>query len=384
MVLFTANKSASGQCQGGIALKKGSRDWVKNYNDLVKKYGNKTEKVSSLKPFFYDNKGAKSCISLVDLKLLNIKVQEVFKNTKSDNAVTDFKGGISSIAASNPPTTEPKTQVNKAATNPVLQNKDSNLEGAEIDSLKNIIKKLEENNEQLLNENLEKTTSKDNKSFWRNISILLTILSIIGWGLFAFLRLKIYPKKIKEKEKLHEILPSSQSEHLKTEKEEWENEKASLKEKIRELEKDKLKGKGTDGNDDGGNSQGEDKASQTGDQTVGKPKEVESPKQFYLSTPAVSPDGKGVFDGSETYSATSMSSLYHFVLINDKCADFTFLNTPSTVKDALTLPERYLQPACEYTGLNSKATKITTKKPGRATKEGNNWKITQKAEIRFE
>jgi hypothetical protein len=116
------------------------------------------------------------------------------------------------------------------------------------------------------------------------------------------------------------------------------------------------------------------------------PKTPENTRQFYLSTPAISSDGQGFFDGSEVYnSATALSSLYEFVLDNDKrSADFKFLNTPNNVHDSLKFPDRYIQPACEYSGLNSKATKIITTKAGRALKDGNNWKIIKKAEIRFE
>jgi hypothetical protein len=394
LVLLIANKFVSGQCNGGIALKKDNRDWVKTYNDLEIKYKSKSEKVSSLKHFFYDEKGAKTCISLADLKLLSIKVQEVFKTTKSDKTVTDFKGGISSIAASNPPTSKPNTEVKKPAEGTTVPKKNLESEilnkqtNTQIDSLKSVITQL---NNDIENASSDKKILDEKKTSWGILNIILVILSIIGFGLSAWMYWVYYPNKIRKKSESHKSVLESQSEHFKMKEHEWksragewEREKKALDDKIKDLENKKKDVKTTSGNEKTDNEQKQDKEHQTESRNSESPKPQVSAKQFYLSTPILSPDGKGVFDGSEIYSITSISSLYHFVLVNDKTASFTFLNTPNTVKDALTLPERYLQPACEYTGLNSKATKIITTKDGQAIKEGNTWKVIRKAEIRFE
>lgn len=394
LVLLIANKFVSGQCNGGIALKKDNRDWVKTYNDLEIKYKSKSEKVSSLKHFFYDEKGAKTCISLADLKLLSIKVQEVFKTTKSDKIVTDFKGGIRSIAASNPPTSKTDTEDEKPAKSPTINKKNLESESlnkqinAQIDSLESVITQLKNDIE---NASSDKKNLDEKKTSWGILNIILVMLSIIGFGLSAWMYWVYSPDKVRKKSESHKSVLESQRKHFTMKEDEWKNragewerEKKALDDKIKDLENKKKDLKTTPENEKINKEQKQDKEHQTGNSNSESHKPQISPKQFYLSTPVLSPDGKGVFDGSEIYSVTSISSLYHFVLVNDKSANFTFLNTPNTVKDALTLPERYLQPACEYTGLNSKATKIITTKDGQAIKEGNTWKVIRKAEIRFE
>jgi hypothetical protein len=394
LVLLIVNKFVSGQCNGGIELKNRDRNWVKTYNDLEIKYKSKTEKVSSLKHFFYDEKGAKTCISLADLKLLNIKVQEVFKATKLDKAVIDFKGGISTIAASNPPTSKPNTEVKMPAKSTTVTKKNLESEilnkqkNAQIDSLESVITQLKSNIE---NASSDKKNLDEKKTSWGIFNIILVILSIIGFGLSAWMYWLYYPNKIRKKTESHKSVLESQSEHFKMKEYEWksragewEREKKALDDKIKDLENKKKDIKTTSENEKTDKEQQQDKEHQTESRNSENPKPQVSAKQFYLSTPVLSSDGKGVFDGSEVYNGTSINSLYHFELINNTSADFKFLNTPNTVKDALTLPETYLQPACEYEWLNLKATKIVTAKPGRAVKEGNTWKVIRKAEIRFE
>jgi hypothetical protein len=254
-----------------------------------------------------------------------------------------------------------------------------------IDSLERVIEGLKKAIKEL-NQDSGKITLEEDISFWRNLGIFFLFLSLTGFGAFAREHFWVLPNTIKEKGKLLETFSNSQSENFNRKEEDWKTEKNSLEERIKVLEKGTHGVTNTSGSGDTGNEQKQVKEPQTGGKPVEPPKTPENTRQFYLSTPAISSDGQGFFDGSEVYnSATALSSLYEFVLDNDKrSADFKFLNTPNNVHDSLKFPDRYIQPACEYSGLNSKATKIITTKAGRALKDGNNWKIIKKAEIRFE
>lgn len=373
LLIFLSISSNFGKCDENKSIslvKTGERDWINDYNKLSKKYQTNNKVVlSTLKHFFYTGKISNECISFQALQELNEKLNVVFASVKSDTDVKNFMIGIKSAAVSN----KPNTVVTEVVKKQVALKKTDSIE-------KSIAKPVKPNkvegdaNERLIEENnaliKDKAKLEDDSNLWFRISIgLLTLL--IG----SILYLNWYfSKKIEQTEELSRNALKEQSDYLNKTIKELEAKNRENKNTFREVV-----------------SPVETKTEVIipvkevkREQVPEPPKKPEVPRQFYLSTPAVSADGKGVFDGSEVYGATSISSLYHFVLINDKSADFTFLNTPNTVKDALTLPDRYLQPACEYTGLNSKATKIITSKTGRAAKEGNNWKVIQKAEIRFE
>jgi uncharacterized protein YneF (UPF0154 family) len=105
---------------------------------------------------------------------------------------------------------------------------------------------------------------------------------------------------------------------------------------------------------------------------------------FYLSMPSNQSDDSGSFKDLPATTIQPGISFYKFELSKDENhANFWFIDSPNTVKSALQMPDYILETACNYEGLHSKANKILTKKPGKVKKEGNNWKITAKAEISF-
>jgi hypothetical protein len=381
LILNISLKSVLGQCGEGILLKKDSRDWVKTYDNLSKKYKSKPEPaISSLKAFFYDGEKRRDCISLVNLQLLNKKMLEVFAKTKSDEEINKFKVAITSIANANVPGSKTENVVKpvvagkttatttKSDTAPKVET-DSN---ASISSLKEKQEALEGEKTSLQND-IERLKSGQN--LWRGLFLGLLALSIlvVGWLVWYY-----FPKQLKANDESSHSFRQEQ--------------KVFYEGKIKELA-----GKIKESESGSKNTFREPKPFAETPKTIVEkaiepakaivpepPKPQEKLKQFYLSSPALSADGKGVFDGSETYNANSINSLYVFNLLNDNSAEFKFFNIPTTVQDAIRLPDRYLLYACEYSGVNSNATKIITTKAGKAVKEGNNWKITQKAEIRFE
>ena len=372
LILNISIKSVLGQCgEGFIELKQqGKRDWVQTYSKLSNDYKSKKESISTLKSFFYDEKNkSKNCISFEDLQLLNTQIQKVFAKSKPDKAVTDFIGAIKVLAEKN----EPNGETSKSANNGKTTAKTDTSQPKRLDSntttnsSNDDITRLANENATLKNDN---ELLKSGQNLWRGLFLGLLALSILVIvGLIRESR-----KKMREKDERHKQAMKSQSDNHKT--------------IIEGIEVRNRESK---------NTHREEKTVAEPPKTIAEkipeppkvsvpehPKPQEKLKQFYLSSPALSADGKGIFDGSETYNATSINALYVFNLLNDTSAEFKFFNIPTTVKDAIILPDRYLLPACEYSGVNSNATKIITTKAGKAVKDGNNWKITQKAEIRFE
>jgi hypothetical protein len=363
--------------QGFIELKKqGQRDWVKNYDDLFKRYiSNNALKVSSLKVFFYDTVGKdkpKTCISIKDLHGLNANIQKVFSSI-NENPVKDFKAAIKAVTNENPlgqtktaPTVTPATQ----ETDPKIganSNDSIKILTQQITTLEKEKKDLESDQELLQSSN----------SLWKWFFVILLLLSVasITWLIQDF------RNRLKEKEKSHSSFKQEQMPF-------YENQIKELKETIKELKEatksNELYQKNTSEPPKSVAEKIPDTPKPITEKVSDSPKPQEKLKQFYLSSPISSADGKSIFDGSEMYNANSNNSLYVFNLLNDNKAEFKFFSTPNTVQDAIKLPDRFLLNACEYSSVNSSATKIITTKVGIAIKEGNNWKITQKAEIRFE
>lgn len=79
------------------------------------------------------------------------------------------------------------------------------------------------------------------------------------------------------------------------------------------------------------------------------------------------------------------ASIYKFFVNSDgRTAKFEFFNQPTTFKAALDDPDR-VKPVCEpKNAYSSNAREIITVKQGTARKEGDKWKVTAKAEIRYE
>ena len=372
LILNISIKSVLGQCgEGFIELKQqGKWDWVQTYSKLSNEYKSKKE----LKSFFYDEKNKpKNCISFKDLQSLNTQIQKVFANTKSDKAVNEFKVAIKVAAEANNPDnktgTTVKPEVSKATTSTTKSEPTPKTEtdsNALIDSLKEKINMLEGEKTSLQNDN-QLLKSGQNRWTWLLLGLLVLSMGLIGWLIWDS------RNKMREKEDEFRNLMKSQSENYDRKIKEIEARSQAVKNPSRDAIPETEPKIITD------------KVPEHPKPNVPElPKPQEKLKQFYLSSPALSADGKGIFDGSEMYNANSINALYVFNLLNDTSAEFKFFNIPTTVKDAIILPDRYLLPACEYSGVNSNATKIITTKAGKAVKDGNNWKITQKAEIRFE
>ena len=370
LVLFITNEAVFGQCQEGIELKKDSRDWVKTYDKLAQKYKSKDEKISSLKSFFYANDKAKKCISLKDLQLLNSKIQEISKATKSDKTVTDFIGAISSIAKNNPPSTqlaviekakkESPTTLKKDSVNEILDRQNV----AEIGSLGSEIENLEK-------ENVDLTSDK---KFYKTGCLLILIL-LIGLTSILLLMNRNLSKELKgEIQSLKNTIEEQREHYTKTIKElEAKNRenKTTFKESVStvEVKKDVT-------------APVEEIRKTT---ITESPKVSQTIKQFYLSNPTPSDGGLGIFRDIRQNQESPTNSFYRFVLEHDETkAKFWFLNNQNTIQSAIYYPETYIIPACEYSGLNAKVIKVTVKTPGMAKKVGDNWQVQTKAEVVFE
>ncbi len=76
--------------------------------------------------------------------------------------------------------------------------------------------------------------------------------------------------------------------------------------------------------------------------------------------------------------------IYKILVIDGNSADYTLTDNKESQKYAFNIPQDYIQPAMEMKGNGrlQDATKIKVEK-GKLTKEGDNWRITQKAIIEY-
>lgn len=104
---------------------------------------------------------------------------------------------------------------------------------------------------------------------------------------------------------------------------------------------------------------------------------------FFLSTP----NRDGSFSDVRRAEFIPSQSFYQFRLTNPEGteAEFVFADDPASVRQALSSPETYLQPACAYTDLRLDAQRIRTVQLGKArqTAPGERWEVVEKAEVVF-
>lgn len=137
-----------------------------------------------------------------------------------------------------------------------------------------------------------------------------------------------------------------------------------------ENENEKLRNEG----DDKGKSKPYNKPKPT------KPIPNYSKTVLYFATP----NQNGEFTSKGQSDVKSGASLYKFFISKDNnTAEFEFFNHQTTFKAALDDPNRII-PVCEpQNAYNPDARRIDTIKKGKAKKEGNKWKVMDKAEIKY-
>jgi hypothetical protein len=104
-------------------------------------------------------------------------------------------------------------------------------------------------------------------------------------------------------------------------------------------------------------------------------------KVFYLSTPAR--DGS-FWDRNSREELDPTASYYRFVETEVGRAEFFTVETPEFFQQALRRPDAIIEPVCEAQNAWTNGKRIITETPGKAQKDGEKWKVTQKAKIRYE
>ncbi|MFK7946045.1 MAG: hypothetical protein AB8G11_00530 [Saprospiraceae bacterium] len=101
---------------------------------------------------------------------------------------------------------------------------------------------------------------------------------------------------------------------------------------------------------------------------------------LYFATP----NQNGEFTSKGQNDVKIGASLYKFFISKDKnTAEFEFFNHPTTFRAALDDPNR-MMPVCKPINIfNPDARRIDTIKKGKAKKEGNKWKVTDKAQVKY-
>lgn len=383
--------------QNSIALKSSKsgskRDWAKDFDKLEKKYANEIEGVTQLRHFFYDSNGVKECITLTDLQTLSKEVQIVFKDVSGPAAIS-FRDVITNVAKRNLPLKHDESGFEKV-----------NQTEQEANSMflrKNEPEATQPNGDDNTN-NINTPTDKKSEEFsnkteqtgfeWPWISVALGVLSLALGGLALLLNsriqqqrsyyiayLKDHERNVRDDlERQFDNVSREKFDRLTAKNKELEQTNAELLIEIEKLER------GTSMEAASTSSINPAESSNPSPTYIQSTTDLFIAKAFYLSTPTPTSDGLCTFLDHRKAQFDPTSSLYRFELINnnENQAQFRFESTSGTVSGALSYPDTYLQPACEYTGLDSKATQIDTIQPGKATRQGNVWRVTEKAQIKF-
>ena len=106
--------------------------------------------------------------------------------------------------------------------------------------------------------------------------------------------------------------------------------------------------------------------------------EKQQPKTLYLSPP--SPDG--VFH--ESFSQPRVgSTVYQMTTIDDKHGTFIFYENRDALATAMISISQIVKTVCRVENNKSNPQDITNVSEGKVVKEGNTWKVVEKATVRF-
>ncbi|GAB4015157.1 hypothetical protein GCM10028808_39740 [Spirosoma migulaei] len=405
LLILTGTKA---QCpRGSIELKKGKRDWVKDYKNLKNKY---KAKVAPLDAYFLDKKGmAKECIDyssftklakeakqvLGPLKLSNkgllAQIEHINKINPNGFTQQKEKSNLSKPSASQSESAQ--TAIEEATADQDTIPSDGNEEEGFLGSTQE---------EQLSQLNEEIKQLESNKQLWIWVSSLLAILFISACGLLVWFNIvKKRQNKSSHRKRSYakESTPNTEQsvEELQTQLIQRQEEVTTLKNQNILLKQKLAERQPADNSQHAlqlDNPSSEATATTTSDSQVGNvgnipkvntPASPPVPIQFYLSTPTPTSDGMGTFSDKRQMQFDPIKSVYRFELIDSEGIQATFLfeSSAGAVSGALDYPETYLQPACEYSRFDSRANRIITNKKGWAVKEGDKWRVTHKAQIRF-
>lgn len=102
---------------------------------------------------------------------------------------------------------------------------------------------------------------------------------------------------------------------------------------------------------------------------------------FYMSTP----NKDGSFN-SASYSEQFLPSvsIYHFIPLNEKEAEFEFDSDEQGTRDALNFSKSYIEPVCdEENDVTPDSKKVVTLRKGLAEKDRGGWTVKQKAVVMY-
>jgi|GEM_PF-2062898 hypothetical protein len=362
-----------GQCQPNEIelVKSGQRDWVKNFDNLVKKFGN-NQQTNSLRSYFYQNNQRRNCISRTNLQLLQSELERAFPMSKYQNEaiVRDFSAAVKTIAVSNLPSPESTLIVQET---PVLTT-DEIIKVETIELPPYYRTELEQ--------------LKSSKMIWM-IAALLAGISAVGLGMFYFFQTKKMKQTIKRQ--THQMLKLGNAQHesgkndtvrelgFKTDAQKWKEKYSASDRELRQVTDEFAKYK------EQMQAASQKKVGNVSKTTATPAVIPESERTvFFLSLPTATEDGMGSFRDMRQGQPNPTSSYYKFAENTDgKTAKFWFLENQNTLQSALIYPDTYINPACEYQSFNSTAKTIKTSEPGLAEKQGENWKVIRKAKIKF-
>ncbi len=375
--LLLVNRSlAQPNCVGQMALKSNTRDWVKDFDKIAKG----RVAISPLKAYFYDittNK-KRDCISLVELKALATALNQL--DTKNNAEAKRFVAAVSAIAKANPPGNAAPGTKPATTTTTTGQAGEQTFAPDSTD------------NEVIANLHNQLSTAKETGDFWQMVAFGLAGLLTLVIGAAVWLQFRT-DQDIKRQRERHrremsdlEVGHNARLDNLQRKLE--GNSNTRFEEKYTSSRSTDRPNQATLTN-----KANPLKAPEPTAKPDAAPKPVEANTNsmpltlppFYLSIPTAGDDGTTTFLDRRQTQFNASSSVYRLQLTGNtgEKAQFWFVNEPSLVEGALSYPDTYLRPACDYKSLNTKAKQIITDKPGIAVLIGEVWRVERKAEIRF-
>lgn len=104
------------------------------------------------------------------------------------------------------------------------------------------------------------------------------------------------------------------------------------------------------------------------------------PQCYYLG----SPDSDGYFSSFSQQEQIG-KSIYQLTSVDGRSGNFILLDTPDAIATAMISVSQFLKPACKIEGnLQQQPRHVITEEEGEAVREGEGWRVTRKALIKFD
>ena len=112
------------------------------------------------------------------------------------------------------------------------------------------------------------------------------------------------------------------------------------------------------------------------------------PSEVLIEQYSPAPTKDGFFYGNQLNDTFKIGSSFYLITLVSRhatTAKFSLIQDDDVIRQAAGMPGSYLTPACQLRGVGSlRQARQVNVKPGQLLKQGDNWKITEKAIVTWE